>query len=871
MLPVLSTITVFALYALVLKINGVAFFSQEGAATLLKDDAYYQYIDFLAWMKDVLDGKQSLFYSFHCGLGQSTVGLFAYYLASPFNLFLYFFDKTELHLFFSLVLALKLSCCGALMAVYLEKRFQKLHACFAWGLSVSYGLMQYSFSQGSNFMWLDGVYMLPLVLLGVYRLQRDGRGRLLSIAIALSVLVNWYTGGINCLAAAVFFAAEYFLGDGAEAKAKASPVEALVKFIFSVGIGLLISAVLSLPAVWDLRQGKGSGLDWGDFRPIFTGNLLSFLHAWSIGEVSAYGYPALFCGSAVLIGCIGLFSLKTLSSREKRVYGALLLFSLLIFYWQPLFLVFSLLKHAESYCYRYAYVANAALIFAAARFYAEITESEERQLLKGAGGVFLLIFLLDFAVPHKVPRHFNLGLEILIAVFLLIIALRRRWHFRLCAALLGIWCVDLVLNGCFVQKKYLGPGAEVFASYNRNQQELVEDVRKLDLGAQDQGAQDQLSGPFRMTQLMTRSMNYQGPTANLNESMAFGYSSIENYTSCPQNTQFRMLEKLGYPVYMDCLLAKNTFLLPVDSLLSVKYLLSPYSVPGMIRRSAEAGKKNGKAIYVNPFALPLAFTADRLSGSPFLSQEGMESANSFEYWNAVYKALSGNETPVMERLEYTEEKTSGNQVTYHLQLPDGKYAVFGNIPTSEDLNAALNLNQVLTIPYSRTQAVKVFSVPVPESGSGTDNGSFLEASGKLEEVTVSLKAEHLDKIQEVQFYGLNLERFREVTEAIQSRRAEQVSVGETRVEIAAEGKEGEILFTSIPYDAGWEITNNGRKVQPELFENCLICLPLEEGENHLVFQHHVKWLLPGAALSLLGLILLFAKDKLVGRRTGLLK
>ena len=913
--PVLSAITVFTLYTIILKINGVAAFSQDGAVTLLWNDAYYQYADFLAWMKDVLDGKQSLFYSFHCGLGQSTVGLFAYYLASPFNLLLYFFDKTELHIFISLVLALKLSCGGAFMALYLQKRYQTLHDCFVWGLSVSYALMQYSFSQGSNSMWLDGVYMLPLVLLGVYHLQRDGRGRLLSIAIALSVLLNWYTGGINCLAAAIFFAAEYFLANGAEAKAStgadsekyaetsaagsdknleqekvqrgagvkaARLIEASMRLVCSVGIGLLISAVLFLPAVWDLRQGKGSGLDWGDFRPIFTGNLLSFLHTWSSGEVSEYGYPALFCGAAVLIGCIGLFSLKTLSRREKLVYGAMLLFSLLIFYWQPFFLIFSLLKNAESYYYRYAYVANAALIFVAARFFSEITESDEKQLLKGAGGIFILILLLDYAVPHEVSLLFNLGLEILIAVFLLVIALRRRWHGRLCAAaLLGIWCIDLVLNGCFVQKKYLGPGVEVFASYNRNQQELVEEVRELDQEsqgqetqgqevqgqevqgqgaegqeAQGQETQDQETSPYRMTQLMTRSMNYRGPTANLNESMAFGYLSVENYTSCPQNRQLRMMEKLGYPVYMDCLLAKNAFLLPVDTLLSVKYLLSPYSVPGMVRRSAEADKKNGKEIYQNPFALPLAFTAESLSGSPLLTHDGLESENPFEYWNAVYRALSGSETPVMERLEYTEEKPSGNQVTYHLQLPDGMYAVFGNIPTSEDLNATLNLNQVLTIPYSRLHSVKVFAVPGPEE------------TEKREEVTISLKAEHLDKIQEVQFYGLNLEAFREVTEAIQSRGAERVAVGKTRVEITADGKAGELLFTSIPYDEGWEITNNGRKVRPELFENCLICLPLEEGENHLVFQHHVKWLLPGAALTLLGLILLFLTDKWAGRQTS---
>lgn len=37
-------------------------------------------------------------------------------------------------------------------------------------LSVSYGLCQYSIAQSCNLMWLDGVYMLPLILLGVYHM-----------------------------------------------------------------------------------------------------------------------------------------------------------------------------------------------------------------------------------------------------------------------------------------------------------------------------------------------------------------------------------------------------------------------------------------------------------------------------------------------------------------------------------------------------------------------------------------------------------------------------------------------------------------------------------------------------------------------------
>ena len=64
------------------------------------DDAKIQYIDFFTYYVDVLRGTRSLTYDFSNMLGGSSVGLFSYYLASPFNLLLYFFGKEGVYRFF---------------------------------------------------------------------------------------------------------------------------------------------------------------------------------------------------------------------------------------------------------------------------------------------------------------------------------------------------------------------------------------------------------------------------------------------------------------------------------------------------------------------------------------------------------------------------------------------------------------------------------------------------------------------------------------------------------------------------------------------------------------------------------------------------
>lgn len=62
-------------------------------------DAFYQYLDFFGWMKDILAGKQSLWYTFSSSLGQNSSGIFSYYLASPFNLLLFLFPRTKMQVF----------------------------------------------------------------------------------------------------------------------------------------------------------------------------------------------------------------------------------------------------------------------------------------------------------------------------------------------------------------------------------------------------------------------------------------------------------------------------------------------------------------------------------------------------------------------------------------------------------------------------------------------------------------------------------------------------------------------------------------------------------------------------------------------------
>ena len=134
-----------------------------GDRTLAIDDAYIQYLDFFSYLERLLTGDASYAFSFQKGIGGNVWAVISYYLLSPLNLFLPIFNH-DLQFFYNFLVLAKLSIAAATMAFYLEYRFNSLNKPMILAFAVSFGLMQYNLEQARNIMWLDSVYMFPLLL-----------------------------------------------------------------------------------------------------------------------------------------------------------------------------------------------------------------------------------------------------------------------------------------------------------------------------------------------------------------------------------------------------------------------------------------------------------------------------------------------------------------------------------------------------------------------------------------------------------------------------------------------------------------------------------------------------------------------------------
>ncbi|MCD7751355.1 MAG: YfhO family protein [Lachnospiraceae bacterium] len=848
-------------------------YSPFGNLSLATLDANIQYLDFFAYLKDVMAGENSILYTFSKTLGGTNIAVFAYYLSSPFNLLLFFFDKSNLVCFFDCVVVLKLSTAAFTMSFFLRRRFQgRLNACFSVLLSISYALMQYSIAQSSNIMWLDGVYMLPLMLLGVYRLLNGGRFYLLTVSTGLSILFNWYSAGINCLFTAVWFVLEWLLSvPEQKIECKSLAVRTLktgVTYVLAMLCGVGLSACLFLPAMTALSANGRGQLDLYLLRNVFSANVLNITQNFTVGATSFYGNVALYCGSFALLGCIGFFFTKKITPLRKIKTGIVLLFALLIYYWQPLFIIFSLFKNAESFWYRYSYVTIFLVIFIAAAFYAALDSEAMKPemarsgngckapgvhdtqanrsdlprpgnslksaafLLKVAAGYSAVLLLYAHFHPLYLPKrvYYSCAFIILIALLTgLYFQIRQnRWLGYVALLLLsGCLTVELMYNANLLMNTYSTDNAAAYASYSFSEQSQIDELKAYD------------TGQYRISQTTTYNVSETTHlTANYNEALAYNYWSVSGYTSDPDTLQTTLLSRLGYTTCGVNMCIVNTSILGADSLLGVKYVLSDLEINGL-ELVDSLGEYNGKRVYYNPYALPMAFVCSA-SESNETAETDVDSRNPFAYQNLLYSQLLGEEISLYVPVDYEITDVSAASQTYTLYLPDGNYAVYGNLPWESYMDAVLSVNDVYETAYSRWLSASVFYIPT-ESKDTT--------------ATVRISYEE-NLIEEEQFYALDLDALAYAAEKLSLQAADTSVIENGYAYFQVTAQSGDKLYISIPYSEGWTVTVNKTVVEPELFADCMILVSLESGINTVEMKYEVPGLQAGFAISLASVALL---------------
>ena len=145
-----------------------------GDRSFLSGDLYHQYMPFFSELLRKVRAGESLSFSWNVGIGSNFLALYVYYLASPLHALALFVPEKFLIEFISYLVVCKIGLAGWSCCYYLQKHFASkspvtaLFACF-------YALSGFMAAYNYNIMWLDCVILLPLVILGLERLIKEGK------------------------------------------------------------------------------------------------------------------------------------------------------------------------------------------------------------------------------------------------------------------------------------------------------------------------------------------------------------------------------------------------------------------------------------------------------------------------------------------------------------------------------------------------------------------------------------------------------------------------------------------------------------------------------------------------------------------------
>ena len=120
---------------------------------------------FLGAYYDVLTEGKSMFFSSTGALGYDFWAVFAYYLVSPLNLIIVFFDKADLIYAIEIIMIIKVVLCGGSFATFISNRYPKSNAGRVVLFSTIYALSGYMVGYMWNVMWLDGLVLFPLIIM----------------------------------------------------------------------------------------------------------------------------------------------------------------------------------------------------------------------------------------------------------------------------------------------------------------------------------------------------------------------------------------------------------------------------------------------------------------------------------------------------------------------------------------------------------------------------------------------------------------------------------------------------------------------------------------------------------------------------------
>ena len=381
------TVFVFILFLGVYRVLGF------GNYTILRGDLYAQYIDFISLFLKVLRGQESYWYSFSIYYGSGTALTYAYYTLSPFNL-LYLLDFIPLSTMTIFIITVKISLAAATFTGFSQKELKRSDI---WVLffSLCYALNSFVISLHFNIIWLDAIFMVPVIATLLVSTVKRNTFFPLCFAWFYLFFTNFYMSFmVGVFATAVLFCLLLLHFDHWDKKTLKQCLPILIRFGGSVVLAAGMSAAVLFPAASYLLSHMAE--DNFGFETLDT-SIPAILNSMFIGEMPDLDnrLPLLYCGLPVLLLFPLYFRKSSFTKKERIVIAGLLLFYFFSMLILPLYVFMHAFDFPNWYGYRFSYFICFILCVLAMRVLPKLEKSDLKYLTIWS---VLLLFLYSVMI-----------------------------------------------------------------------------------------------------------------------------------------------------------------------------------------------------------------------------------------------------------------------------------------------------------------------------------------------------------------------------------------------------------------------------------------------------------------------------------------
>lgn len=786
-----------------------------GDKTLLVMDMDGQYSEFFGYLHRVLLGGDSLQYSFTKSFGGNTVGLFSYYLSSPFSFLAVFFPHSAIPEEILVITLLKIATSGLTFAIFLRYVFKKCDMSVVL-FSCCYALSMYSVHYSMCVMWLDSVIWLPIILLGLEKILEGKASLTFIVAYTLSIISNYYTCYMSTIFVGIYFFFRY-VSRGGEKSIKDLGIK-LLKVVGSGVLGVLLSMFILLPSFMDMLSGKlqYEGYSENGFWSLGIFDIPRRLFIGQYDTITNPGSPNIFCG--IICGMMtGVFFFNPKIKLRIKIAAIVVYFVLIAsFFIRVLDVVWHLFKYPNWFPCRYAYVF---CFFSVMIGFWGFTKIEKRVKLWVIAGIaahavlILCVWLFDkeclknakFAVMSLI---FAAGYAAIITAYLFV---PKRLRPYLCCIMIIAVCTELCVNGVDTLK-----GLDNTFHYT-----LRDEYRERNniISGFNNSIKETDSGFYRTEK------NLFG---TINSSMCFGYNGITHYSSTFNNNILKFNKSMG--MLQEGIITRYVGSTEItDCLLGVRYIVSQKKVNDKYQNFKQTDKYT---IFKNPYAQSIGFAADE-SALNAISYSGSVMSNQ----DAFARSLLGQSFVSSVPNVAQTDGGAGREFTANR---DGTYYFYTDVKYSGSITLKVN-GADKPFEYDSGQK-KLFCLGVFKTGD-----------------KVAFKLSNANYMKNVQVASVDSDKlFAACSEKVKTDSYNITDYGSRWLKGEVTLEDGEVLFTTLPYEKGWRAYVDGKRTDVVCAQDAFLAVRVGEGTHTVKLKFTAPGLWMGSFISIITLIALLA-------------